>query len=96
MGCTNGKKNKLESFTRATEGQGGGALGAEVKNRYIVGIEEEEGNGPDQSTSPPGGNNDDELAMYTNISDFKAEKIRRREGKKRTTSMILSMISDQE
>ena len=81
------EKNKLESFNRATEGQGGGPSGVEVKNRYIVGVEEEVGEGGKgiESNAPSLGNNGDELAMYTNISDFKAEKSKKKQRKKKNS-----------
>jgi hypothetical protein len=87
MGCANGKKSKLESFNRATEGRGGGAAagggeGGEVHNRYIVGVDEDGVGGADGANKPVDNSDGDDLAMYTNISDFKAEKGKKKKKKR--------------
>ena len=82
MGCATSQQ-KAGNFRGSNTGESsesGFVASSTTSNRYVVSTEEDEGvaTESDNTVHKNSDNNSDEMSMYTNISDFKAEKTKRK------------------
>ena len=78
MGCAASQPKPGSNTGESSES--GFVASSTTSNRYVVSTEEEEGvaTESDNTVHKNSNDNSDEMSMYTNISDFKAEKTKRK------------------
>ena len=78
MGCAASQPKPGSNTGESSES--GFVASSTTSNRYVVSTEEDEGvaTESDNTVHKNSDNNSDEMSMYTNISDFKAEKTKRK------------------
>ena len=79
MGCA-ASQPKPGSVTTGESSESGFVASSTTSNRYVVSTEAEEdvATESDNTVHKNSNDNSDEMSMYTNISDFKAEKTKRK------------------